>query len=164
MPVPTIAFDSQRATADGIEFSFKSAVSPVVAPLIAVLAVALSLGTREAAPLLLALALPIAFLQSRWAFCYAGPSVRYTRVLFGVALWRSQYPLQDSDSTSVDLIEDTVFLIQRPRWYTLNLWSSALAKDRVVMLSNDPEELHRLDEMFNAAIMDVRAKAASSRD
>lgn len=86
-------------------------------------------------------------------------SVRHTRTFFGAPLWRRVYALEDSDTASVDVIEDTIFLTQRPRWYTLSLWSSALSKDLVVMRSNDPEELRRIASILNAAIADVRAKA-----
>jgi|SRR6185437_537512 len=159
MPVPLSALGSRRESAEGIEVAFTSTLAPVIFPVFVVLAGALSLSTRDALPLILPVALLPAYLQPRWAFCYLGPSVRHTRTLFGVPLWRRVYALEDSDTASVDVIEDTIFLTQRPRWYTLSLWSSALSKDLVVLRSNDPEELRRIASILNAAIADVRAKA-----
>lgn len=161
MPVPAMAFGSRRESAEGIEFAFTSTLSPVILPFVVVLAVTLSLATREALPLLLPLALFHVYLQPRWAFCYAGPCVRRTLMLCGAPIWRRAYALEDSDTASVDLIEDTVFLAQRPRWYKLTLWSCALSKGHVVMRSNDPDELARIAGILNAAIADVLAKSHS---
>lgn len=159
MPVPLMAFGSRRESAEGIEFAFSSTLSPVILPLIIVVAAALSLATREALPLLLPVALFHVYLQPRLAFCYTGPSVRRTLMLFGAPIWRRTYALEDSDTASAELIEDTVFLAQRPRWYKLTLWSSALSKDHVVMRSNEPDDLARIARILNAAIADVRAKS-----
>ncbi len=77
LPVPLLAFGSRRDSAQGIEFAFTNTLAPVVLPLVVVLSVVL---------------LP-AWLQPRWAFYYAGPSVRLTRTLFGVRLWHRVYAL-----------------------------------------------------------------------
>ena len=82
-------------------------------------------------------------------------------MLFGAPIWRRTYALEDSDTASVDLTEDTVSLAQRSRWYKLTLRSCALSTDHGVMRSNDPDELARIAGMLNAAIADVRAKSSS---
>jgi hypothetical protein len=87
----------------------------VIFPVFVVLAGALSLSPRDTLPLLLPVALLPAYLQPRWSFWYVGPSVRHTRTFFGVPLWRRVYALEDSDTAAVDVIEDTIFLTQRPR-------------------------------------------------
>ena len=160
MPVPALYFSAKTTTLEGVELSFGQVMAPLV-PWIFLLFVALCFVDHTALPLLLALALPLFLLKNVWTFCYRGPRVRHEVQLFGVSVWRSEWTLNESDSASKDLIEDSIFLTVRPRWYKLNLWSVAGDRDHTIMRSNDLDELDRLVAMLNDTIKEVSAHAAS---
>ena len=158
---PSLALTGTETTDEGIEFSFTN----VMAPLFTVVAMAailtFSLTQHSALPWLLALLLPLFWIKSSWAFCYRGPTLKFRLHLFGVVLWSRRWVLTSTDSASADLIPDSIFLMQRPQWYKLTIWSSTLQRDHVVMRSNDPEDLARLVGMLNDAIKKVCATPAS---
>jgi hypothetical protein len=159
--VPSLALASKVTTDEGVTFSFTNVMAPVFTLLCLVAILTFSLVKHSAVPWLLVLLLPLFWGKSRWTFCYRGPSVKHRLDLFGLTLWRRQWPLRASDSASADLIEDSIFMTARPRWYKLNLWSCAQTKDHELMRSNEPADLERTVALLNDAIKEVCAKAAS---
>ena len=158
---PSVVFGAETTTSAGIQFSFINAAAPLSIPAIATLALTFSLVRHSVAPALLALLIPLFLLKTIWLFRYVGPAVERRTTLFGIALWRRTYPLQQGDSASIDPIEDSFLLTQRPRWYRLTLWSSALGKDHEVMRSNQPDDLERTTKLLNDAIARVRGRSSA---
>ena len=158
---PSVALGRETSTSEGIRFSFINAAAPFFIPVIAVSALAVCLARHSPAPALLGLLIPFFLLRSTWTFRYDGPTVERRTMLFGLTLLRKAHPLQDGDAASSEPIEDSLLLTQRPRWYRLTLWSSALRRDLEVMRSNQPEDLERTAKLLNAAIGRIRAQAAS---
>ena len=153
-----VALDSRVSTLEGIEFTFAKAMVLLVAVMGLVPIVTISLIERSLVPwLFYFLFLPL-FVKSKWVFCYRGPSVSHRLNLFGLTIWTTTWPLQESDSASVEPADT---LILREQWYELSLWSNTLQRDRTVLKSNDKEDLGRLAAMLNDAIKSVCAKAAS---
>ncbi len=158
---PSVALASRLSSTEGIQFLFSSVAAPFFTILGLVGVLALSLISHSASFSLLALALPILWVRSSWAFCYRGPAVEHRWSLFGLLIWRGRWALSNEDSASVDPIPDAAFNISRSRWYQLNLWSSQLQRDHQIMRSNEPDDLKRIAAMLNDAIKEVCARSAS---
>jgi hypothetical protein len=159
--VPVIALTSHKATNEGAEFCFTNLMAPWLAPIIVLFLLVNLFGQRATTPWLLTLPLVALVLKSVWIFKYEGPRVEHQWRLFGWSLWTQSYPLEAADKASSDLIEDTWYRFNRPRWYGLTLTLSSRLKDRVLMRSTNPQELDRVVQMLNATIKDICAKAAS---
>jgi hypothetical protein len=160
VPVPATYLRARDTTPEGIELTFANVADPVAAFGFVVIG-AFCFIERSAIPLLFTPIVLLFFLRDVWTFCYRGPRVRHNLQLFGVKLWRSEWHLEKIDTASADLIEDSIFMVQRPRWYKLNLWSCAQQRDHTLMRSNDPDELDRLVTLLNDTIKEVSANAAS---
>lgn len=159
VPSPSTYLRAREATSEGIVLTFANVAGPV-APFGFLVITAFCFLDHSAVPLLFT---PIALLfcvRGVWTFSYRGPRVRHDFQLFGVNLWHTEWHLDKIDGVSANLIEDSVFLNQRPRWYKLNLWSSVQQRDHTLMRSNDQEELDRLVAMINDTIKEVSANAA----
>jgi len=161
MPVPSTYLRARRPTPEGIELIFANAAVPVV-PFAFLIIAAFCFLDHSVLPLLFTPIVLLFCLMDSWTFCHGGPNVRHELRLFGVSIWRSEWPLEKGDCACADLIEDSVFLQQRPRWYRLSLWSCVRQRDHTLLRSNDQEELDRLVSMVNDAIKEVSANSASS--
>ena len=138
--VPVIALTSHKATSEGAEFYFTNLMAPWLAPIIVLFLLVNLFGQRATTPWLLTLPLVALFLKSVWVFKYKGPRVEHQWRLFGRGLWTQSYPLAATDKASSDLIEDTWYRFNRPRWYRLTLSLSSRLNDPVLMRSTNPQE------------------------
>jgi len=126
-----------------------------------IVAVGASLFWKAPWPMGLLLLIPLGLFENRWAFLYAGPTIRWQWVLLGRPMRTKTWVLGPGDDVSTEKVEDSVLYSARPRWYKLKLWLSAKSGTATLMRSNQIEDLNRMSELMNAAIDEVRSRAAS---
>ncbi|WP_116812860.1 hypothetical protein [Steroidobacter cummioxidans] len=148
-----------RDTVEGRCITLTNGGAALLIPVLLIFMAALAFANRSVVPLSLTLVIPLLLIKSTWYVWYDRLVVEHQSTLFGLLLTKREYPLRRGDSASIELIEDSMLLVARPRWHRLTLWSTALCHSRTVIRSNQYEELERAAALFNEAI----GKALSHR-
>jgi hypothetical protein len=141
-----------RETEDQLEIALANTGAIVILPICSVAVLAFAFAGRFALSFILALTIPLALLTVTWSVSYREPVAERRITFFGRLLSTRKFPLSHGDLVSTVSIKDSFLLVVRPRWYELTLWSSEKQTNRVIMKSNDKDELERMAVIFNKAL------------
>ncbi len=157
--IPWRSLGEIRENDDQLQVVLANTGATVFLPVCVLGVLTLALTGRFVLSLLLALTIPISLLTVTWSVSYREPFAEKRITFFGRQLSMRRFALTLGDSVSADPIKDSPLFLARPRWYKLALWSSIEQTSRVIMRSDDEEEMEKVAERLNNAI----SRALSTR-